>query len=243
MEEKVSKRNLFIVIMLIVGLFCVEERSVGHEDYDMEVVEDNDSKMDFHSAFKVLNQDLLGEGITQWIDETLKEKIFIYSEAVKGEFAEVQNGNSIFPMELIRKFEEMIYQSLDNSLRKNSWEEIQKGIYFETVEELGANDFEMNLGEIIELFPMLKGYEVENIYDAYKIVSGDKNCEKIFHFHMNENQDNYIFVIDTGGSAGIKSVKLNKRVNDDFILISEFETQNSVYGRVIQFEDEFYYVF
>ena len=209
-----------------------------------EVIEENCKEMDFESAYQLLNQDLFGKSSVQWLDDTLKQEIFLYSEEVKGEFAEVQNEESIFPAELISALEKMIYQSLDSTLHKFTWEEIQESIYFETIREFGAKDFELDLEEMKNLFPAaLENSGVENVYDAYRLVSGEENCEEMFHFQMTDGQDNYVLVINSDGSAGIVNVKLTKRVEDELIVISEFETQNSGYGRVIQFENVFYYIF
>lgn len=160
----------------------------------------------------------------------------------KGKFTEAQSEGNRFPPELIGELEEMIYQSLDSSLHKISWEEIQESIYFETIEKFGATDFALNLEDMRTLFPELKNGETENVYEAYKLVSGDPNCQEIFRY-VNEEKEYYVFVTGTGGSAGITNVKLTQRINNDFVLVSEFDTQNSGYGRVIQFEDDFYYIF
>lgn len=46
-----------------------------------------------------------------------------------------------------------------------------------------------------------------------------------------------------GGSNGALRVCLTQRTGDSFVLINEFETPNDGDGRVIQYEDEFYYIF
>lgn len=244
MGRNILKKCIVIVMICIVLIFCAKKTANNTQDEVAEVVEENCETTDFRSAYQLLNQKLFGRDAIQWLDDSLKQEIFLYSEEVKGEFVEVQNEESMFPAELINLLEKMIYQSLDSSLQKFSWEEIQKSIYFKTIEELGGENFELDLEEMKNIFSSVKEItEVEDVYDAYKLVSGEINCQNIFHFHMTDNQDNYVFVIGSGGSAGVVSVRLTERINDEFIVISEFQTQNSGYGMVIQFNDDFYYIF
>lgn len=166
----------------------------------------------YETQEEILNQNLFGKDSVQWLDDELKQEIYLYSEEVKGEFAEVQNEGSIFPSELITTLEKMVYQSLDSSLHKFNWEEMQESVYFKTMEELGADEFKLDQ-------------------------------EGMFHFHMTDEQDNYVFVVTSGGSDGIVNVRLTNRINNEFNVISEFQTQNSGYGMVIQVDGDFYYIF
>ncbi len=234
----------FMMLVLFGCNMCSEKTISKAEDNSGGLTGQNQEAIDFESAYKLLNQDLFGKSFEQWFDNALKQEIFLYSEEVKGEFAEVQNKESIFPTELISSLEKMIYQSLDSTLDKFTWEEIQESIYFETIKEFGSEDFELDLVEMQNFFPVVvENADVEDVYDAYKLVSGEENCEEMFHFHMTDDQDNYVLVVDSGGSEGLVSVRLTERINDEFIVISEFETQNSGYGRVIRFGDDFYYIF
>ena len=65
----------------------------------------------------------------------------------------------------------------------------------------------------------------------------------MFHFHITPEQDNYLLAIDSGGSAGHAVIQVAELKNGEFRIMSEFETQNPGYGRVIQYEEQFYYVF
>ncbi len=230
------------------GLYCFsavdESGRYFSQDNLAEIDEEKCEKIDFISAHHLLNQNLFEKSLAQWFDDSLEQEIFLYSENVKGEFVEVRNEDSIFPKELIITLEKMIYQSLDSTLHKITWEETQQSIYFNTIRKLGAKEFELNLEEMNDLFPaILKNSDVESVYDAYKLISGEENCEEIFHFQMANDQDNYLLVVNSGGSAGTVNVRLTRRVEDEFILISEFQTSNSGYGRVIRFDNDFYYVF
>lgn len=95
------------------------------------------------------------------------------------------------------------------------------------------------------LFPEL--YECDNEfkseYDIYKFILGSENCIDMFHINRTSNKDNYIFVYTSGGSNGAIRVVLTKLISNEFITICEFETQNSGFGTVIQYEENFYYIF
>lgn len=245
MGRRTLKIWIYILgIFCIVFLVCAKKIISKTQDNLTEVAEEKCEKIDFESAHQLLNQNLFENSLVQWFDDTFEQEIFLYSEKVKGEFTEVRNADSNFPEELISKLEKMFYQSLDSTLHKITWEETQQSIYFNTIREFRAEEFELDLEEINDLFPtILKNSNVESVYDAYKLISGEENCEEIFHFQMTDDQDNYVLVVNSGGSAGTISVKLTKRIEDELVLISEFQTQNSGYGRVIQFNDDFYYVF
>lgn len=185
--------------------------------------------------YQALNKDLFGQNSLQWFE------IQLFSESVKGEFTEVQKGNSMFPEELVSEFENMIYQSFDDSLQKYTLEEVRKSSYFEITDKFGASDFELSIEEMRKLFPELEDVETET--EAYQKFSGSENCFDMFHFHMNTDQDNYLFVIDSGGSAGTIYIRLTRFEQGEFVTICEFPVQNSGYGRVIRYDEDFYYVF
>lgn len=208
-----------------------EETQKRKKNIDAEKGEMQIQKFDYQT----LNKDLFGQNSLKWFE------IQLFSESVKGEFAEVQKENSMFPEELVSEFENMIYQSFDNSLQKYTWEEIQKSSYFEITDKFGANGFEPNIEALRRLFPELKDAETET--EAYKELSGLENCFDMFHFHMDTNQDNYLFVVDSGGSAGTVIIQLTRLEQGEFVTICEFPVQNSGYGRVIQYKEDFYYVF
>ncbi len=198
----------------------------------------------FETAYQLLNRNLFGsDTVMEWLDDDLKQEILLYAEEVKGEFTEVQDEESIFPAELISIMENMIYQSFDDSLQKILWEEVQESIYFETMNALGAEKYSPDLEEMKRLFPELKNVELRDVYEAYKIISGYEHCEEIYHYHTTDGQDNYIFVVNSGGSMGLVEVLLMERKNGEFIMKDEFVTPNSGYNRVIRFAGDFYYIY
>lgn len=244
MRKTILKKYILVAMICIMLIFGVKKIVNSTQNKAAEVIEENCETTDFESAYQLLNQELFGKDSVQWLDDSLKQEIFLYSEEVKGEFAEIQNEESIFPAELVNVLEEVIYHSLDSTLHKFTFEEIQESSYFDMIKKFGGDTFELDLEEMKNEFSSVTGIsEVENVYDAYKLVSGERGCQEIFRFHMADNQDNYVFVVNSGGSAGIVNVRLTKRINDEFIVISKFQTQNSGYGMVIQFDNDFYYVF
>lgn len=84
--------------------------------------------------------------------------------------------------------------------------------------------------------------ELDSVYDAYQAACGNEYCYDLFHIPTPDS-DNFLLAIDSGGSAGIRYLRLAERVNHEFVTISEFEAHNAGYGRVIQYEGEFYYIF
>lgn len=185
--------------------------------------------------YQAFNKDLFGQNTPHGFE------IQLFSESVKGEFTEVQKGNSMFPEELVSEFENIIYQSFDDSLQKYTLEEVRKSSYFEITDKFGANDFRPDIEEMKKLFPELD--DTETRMEAYKKLYGSENCIDMFHFHMNTDQDNYLFVIDSGGSAGTIYIRLTKFEQGKFVMICEFPVQNSGYGRVIRYDEDFYYAF
>lgn len=65
----------------------------------------------------------------------------------------------------------------------------------------------------------------------------------IFKFSLHDGEENYLFCYDTGGSCGEYHVRLTKYQEGNFSVISDFGTQNYGCGRVIQYNDDFYYIF
>mgnify|MGYP006990344345 CR=1 FL=1 len=66
------------------------------------------------------------KALIPWFNEETKQEIENYAELVKGDFIEDWKEDSIFPQGLVMELENMIYQSLNSSMDKISWEEIQQ---------------------------------------------------------------------------------------------------------------------
>lgn len=218
-----------------------EHNSTYIENTDLEKTE----KSDFEETYDILNRDLFGnDTLIPWFDDEAKQEIEDYAESVKGDLIEVWEEDSIIPQGLVIELENMIYQSLNRSMDKASWEEVQQGIYFKTMQELGEEKWHPDMEEMKILFPELNddGLELDSVYDAYRAACGIEYCYDLFHVPT-PDRDDYLLAIDSGGSAGNCYLSLAELVDHKFVPISEFETKNAGYGCVIQYEDEFYYIF
>lgn len=231
---------LGMVLLMVIRVFCQAQlvEKVKRDTIDLarkSVNAGSKTVQDMQIDYQALNKDLFGQNSPHWFE------IKLFSESVKGEFTEVQKENSMFPEGLISEFENMIYQSFDDSLQKYTWEEVQKSSYFEITDKFGANDFRPDIEEMKNLFPELE--DAKTRMEAYKRLYGSENCIDMFRFHIDKNQDNYLFVADSGGSAGIVNIWLTKFEQEKFVTICEFPVENSGYGSVIQYDENFYYVF
>ena len=216
-------------------------KNTEHED---NIVYEKAKAIEFENRYRILNRDIFGnKTMIPWYSDETKQEIEDYAESVKGDLIEVWEEDSMFPQGLVIELENMIYQSLNRSLKKTDWEEKQQSIYFETMQKLGAEKWHPDLEEMKKLFPELNddSLELKKNYQAYEIIGG-KYCYDLFHIPT-ADRDYYVLAIDSGGSAGICYIELTELVNGEFVRISEFETSNAGYGTVIQYEDEFYYIF
>lgn len=245
---------VFIGAAIIICAIC----GCGKEQFDdMETVEvvgditEDDTEMpkaeevDFEDICSILDMDIFGsEMMIPWYSDETKQEIEDYAETVKGDFIEVWEEGSIFPQGLVIELENMIYQSLNRSMKKTDWEEKQQSIYFETMQKLGEEKWHPDLEEMKKLFPELNddSLKPDSVYDAYRAASGNKYCYDLFHIPAS-GRDYYVLAIDSGGSAGICYIMLTELVNGKFVTISEFATKNAGWGTVIQYEDDFYYIF
>lgn len=260
MRSKLIKKYLIIATVTIC-LFFLAVIKIGKKEESMEQenqteLEDNSGYVErialgkaeavnFEYGYRTLNRNFFGnEILIPWFNDEMKQEIEDYAESVKGDLTQVWGENSIVSQGLVMELENMIYQSLNRSMDKIRWEEIQQSIYFETMQKLGMEKWHPDMEEMQILFPELKDVssELYDVYDAYRQVCGNENCFDLFHIPASEH-DNYVLAIDSGGSAGVCYIKLTELVNGEFVLINEFETQNAGYGTVIQYEGEFYYIF
>ena len=125
------------VLAIVAGAFFlmhITPEAKEKENIDFEKA----ALINFEYRYRTLNRDFLGnKALIPWFNEETKQEIENYAELVKGDFIEDWKEDSIFPQGLVMELENMIYQSLNSSMDKISWEEIQQSIYFETMRELG----------------------------------------------------------------------------------------------------------
>ena len=217
------------------------EENTEQED---NIIYEKAKAIEFENRYCILNRNIFGnKTMIPWFSDETKQEIEDYAETVKGDLIEVWEEDSIFPQGLVIELENMIYQSLNRSMEPFKWEEKQKSIYFETMKNLGEKKWHPDLEEMKKLFPELNddSLELKKNYQAYEIIGG-KYCYDLFHIPT-ADRDYYVLAIDSGGTAGICYIELKELVNGEFVAISEFETSNAGYGKVIQYEDDFYYIF
>lgn len=181
---------------------------------------------DFLFQYLLLDRDIFYE-TKQCFTEEMEQEVYQYSDEVKGAFVTVESERDLFPPDLVRELEEMLYQSLDRDFHKLTWEEISKSRYFEFTKKYGSEEFALHSEEIEE----------------YRKRTGAENCENMFRITMDSEQDCYVFLEYDGGSDGHRNVRLAIPKGEEYVTICEFETQNEGYGTVIRYEQYFYYIY
>lgn len=211
----------------------------GNIDYGKEYGYDNVGNQEIGAAYKLLNQDIFGDFSMDWYTDSLKDEVYEHADEVKGDFEAVPYEGDFFPPELISMAEEGLYHTnltVDKEFGV-SWDD-------ETLDYLGADEFRLDLDEMYQLFPKLNQYkdEIETEYDAYNRIIESDDCSGIYHLDMASDEDYYVFVYSDGGHDQINNVRLTKQIDDEFVEIDEFEIQTGN-GRIIQYENNYYYVY
>lgn len=207
--------------------------------------------IDIAAAYKLLNQDILGEkAVEEWHTESVNEEIYEFAELAKGNFEAASYEGDIFPSGLIEIMEAELYRLNEKGEISDSW--------YETLDALGADVFRLDLDEMYWLFPELYAYrdEIETEYDAYNRifreqivkdwVSDEKDviyfdCEAMFLINMAPDEDYYVFTYTDGGNDRVRSIEVMRRTDGEFVEADRFEAQRGG-GRIIQYDDNFYYV-
>ena len=146
-------------------------------------------------------------------------------------FEELPYEGEMFPPELIGQMEKALY-SICGFDGMNIPDDNE---YFDLLKELGSETYEVSVETAEEIFS-----------DPDEILSKPEElryCAGAFHFKSDEGREYYLFCYDSGGSYGLYSVYLDEYINGETISRARFETQNRGFGKVISYENEFYYVF
>lgn len=233
--------------MLIMCILCAcnSTEDIQKENIIIQEASIIKEELDIYSAYEELNKASLNIDSINLFCHVTEEDIYEYSEQVKGKYIPVSNNEGIFPISLIGMLEEALY-NLRNFDAQTFMEDIIESNYFDTIKGMGADDYRIDLEELYQLFPELyeRKNEIDNVYQAYEFINSPKNCIEMFHIdEVGSYKDTYVFVYKSGGTDGVYSVLITRKNNDGFISLCEFETQNSGYGRVIKYEDSFYYIF
>lgn len=212
-----------------------------------EAVEESEAESDaivFYGNMKFLEDVLSGNDFTDEEWEQMFDRVWEYSEEVKGEFTPVVPEDTTLPEGLITLMEEAFYNSANSRSR-----DADNCFYDNKIKELGGEDFNLKLEDAYELFPQISAHrdQIENEYDAYRWIvelylGGDSdNCIDIFHLGLTEGRDYYVFSYQSGGTSRDIYLYLMERTGDAFTEISKFGTTS--YGReaMIKYDGKFYY--
>ena len=229
--------------LVLIGMLCILWIGAGREKASEKKEED------YEEAFQLLNKNLLDleyEGARDMVIPS-REEIIQYGLEVKGEFIPTAHEEGIFPYELILKVEQSIYQSLNEHIGKYMFTDgvDENNPYEQLKRELGGEKFALDLDRVYELFPELRSQEqeIEDEFDAYKLITGKEDCYGIFHIPRELGEDYYLIAIKNGGSNGAVTIQLAYRGEDGFETISKFENPNAGFGSVIEYEGEVYYIY
>ncbi len=156
-------------------------------------------------------------------------------------YVEVAYDCAYIPQELILAVEEYlckISKSGDGSYFYASDEFEVLGARF------GSDELALSLEQIYEAFPAVyeRRGEIEDIYDAYEILAQEQgifDCSGVYCY-LQDGQEQYVFVCPSDGYC---MVRLGKRMDGEVIVTDEFNTRNTGYGRVIVYQDDYYYMY
>lgn len=234
-------KRIVMPFMIIVFLFL--SCCAYSEEQKDELGELNKIHRELDEIYGQLNYGLLGTEHIRWASELMESGAYVMSEEVKGEFVPVTRSESDFPQELVVRLEEAFYHSCNTKSRG------EDSAYHKLVMDLGGDDFIIGLEEVYCLFPLLEAYreQIQCEEDAFELIhelmGGPVNCQKMFYLKTEEGTEQYVFVWRSGGSDGVFSVLQAQMQDNRFVTINEFKIPNEGEGRVIRYDEEFYYVF
>lgn len=243
------KKQVLSIIMLVTFTFCACNKTKNIQgqipvNYSQQAGFSEIQKQNNKFAYEILNKVILDINSVELISGITEEMIYQYSEEVKGDFVPVLSDKNVFPNELINMLEKAFYNSCSYNPEKLLQMDTINNSYFETIKTLESDKFRLSLEDLYDLFPEIYQHrdKFKSKYDAYKFLWGSDSCIDMFHINLLK-EDNYIFVYKSGGSNGTVSIALTRLINNKFVILSEFETQNSGFGEIIQYKDDFYYIF
>ena len=184
----------------------------------------------------MLNKSLFELAVNSPFIGITDDEVLMYAEEVKGDYLETAYEGELCPPALISIMEYALY-NLDGL------DITEDNDYFDTLRALGSDDFQVTLEELYALVPELREQGIADRYEGYQYFNDLMDCVDIFHMNLTTGEENYLFVYHSGGSYGAMYVVLKQLVDGELVEIGDFMTQNNGYGRVIAYEEEYYYVF
>lgn len=239
-------KRIFFLISIAALLMCNGCVAPEESTANTEIDETEQSTID--SEYRILDTDLLGTafleasgsellemGINEYLSRnTSSEGVFTISD---------EDADSNFPAELIETTELFLSNFCNGDTEK------LETAYEELVNTFGAAEYAMNIEELCLLFPKLTETEEKpaNLEEAYarlpEIYLVPQNLINIFHISGSDGKEQYVFAYGRGGSNGAVCVSVQDYIDGEFVLVSEFETLNEGIGRVIKYEDAYYYTY
>lgn len=251
MKLKIKSKLLIILFLCLVSNACgvAENDSYKTEECTNEVVAvsenaetDITDQTDIEQVAELINHDLLRTGSltsVYWVEEMMQTAICDYAESVKEPFAAVIDEDSVIPGELVVLLEEALYQSSSLDIRE------ENSVYYRTLAELGADEYEMSLEDMIAAFPEVDAVkeQLETKYAALIFLNEQMDAPQYIDnmFHLEGNR--YLFVYRSGGSNRVRSLCLTEYTDGRFGVLMNFEIRDNGGGMLIKYGKDFYFVF
>lgn len=217
--------------------------------------ETEETENDVQTAkYHKLNRNLLGDFLEgangKFIQSGVSQYFMKYSKWKKS-FKPVVDGSGSFPKEVVIALEEALYQC--DSRKKDTVEFFGGEKEYESLERLGLYDLCVDLEETDQLFPKIAdvaSHSDRNEKYVYlrELYGTPNNCRNIFH--VEGEQDIYIFVYYSGGDYRPEeriSVLMAERTGDEFRELREIELAEEEMAKsdcgVIRYGGEIYFVY
>ena len=239
-------KRIFFLILISALLMCngcnIFKENIISTEIDKTEQDTTDSKYQTLDT-DLLDREFLEVGGIELLELGMNEYLSRYTSS-EGTFtisgADVTND---FPEELVTMTEILLHDSCNGDR-----EELEKA-YEKLANTFGAVKYSMNIEELYLLFPKLLDVEEQpaNLEDVYRMLPEiylvPQHLINIFRISGSNGQEQYIFEYGTGGSNGGVCVSVNDYIDGEFVLVSKFETQNEGMGRVIKYENSYYYTY
>lgn len=213
-----KKRIICALVMLCLLCLCVVYINKNSDDKGLVLrIGCGEESVSYQTVYDTLNTSKLYESLFK----APVDDVTVQNEHA---FEELPYEGEMFPPELIAQMEKALY-SICGFDSMNIPDDNE---YFDLLKELGSETYEMGVEAAKEVFPDLEKY---------------RYCSGVFHFNSSEGSEYYLFCYDSGGSYGQYNVYLDETINGKTISVASFDTQNNGFGKVISYENEFYYVF
>jgi len=226
-------------IMSLLMISC-QNRAEENEDSAQTIMAEEDlASNEIQELYELLNVEEMYEQL--YIEPTNA----IHEQALELDqndvYVEAAYVSQYIPQELILAVEEYLCK-----ISKGG-----DGAYFYASDEFevlgarfGSDELALSLEEIYEVFPAVyeRREEIEDIYDAYEILAQEQgifDCSGVYCY-LQDGREQYVFVCPSDGYC---MVRLAERMDGEVSVTDEFDTRNTGYGRVIVYQNDYYYIY